>query len=195
MSPSADLVHAELRDLYERMVACFVATIPAMLDSHQDEDLYAVAITTDSDVITCGLVAHTEEALASVPEVDDDPEYYRWWPDEWSIRDWEVDPMAGAETTVDVSRVLFDLERSAMASGIVGGDWHAAAREVLHSALGHELVAQALTNINAAWTPVFYVTDTDGDQRPTLDSIDQLNSDHPRPDLLASARSFFTQSL
>ncbi|MBO1029731.1 DUF4303 domain-containing protein [Tessaracoccus sp. SD287] len=194
MSQSADLVHAELRDLYERMVACFVATIPPMLASHADEDLYALAVTTDSDVTTCRLLAHTEEALAAIPEVDDEPEYYRWWPDEWSIHDWEVDPESGAETTTDLSRDLFDLERTATASGIMVNDWHKAARDILQAALGHELVAQSVTNINPDWAPVLFVADTDGDQQPTLDSIDQLNAEHPDPELVAAARTFFAEN-
>lgn len=195
MSQSADVVHAELRDLYERMVACFVATIPPMLNSRADENLYALAVTTDSDVTTCTLLAHTEQALAAIPEVADEPEYYRWWPDEWSIHDWEVDPESGAETTTDLSRDLFDLERTATASGIVVGDWQKAARDILHAALGHELVAQALTNINPDWAPVLFVADTDGDQQPTIDSLDQLNADHPRPDLVVAARTFFASNL
>lgn len=192
MSQSADVVHAELRDLYERLVASFVATLGPMLTSHADEDLYALAVTTDSDVITCSLIAHTEQALAAIPERDDEPEYYRWWPDEWSIRDSDVDPESGAETTAELSRVLAELERAATASGTVVGDWHHAARDVLASALGHELVAQTLTNINPTWTPVLFIADTDGDQQPTVESLDLLNADHPRPDLVTAAREFFT---
>ena len=195
MSQSADVVHAELRDLYERMVDCFVAMIRAMLDSPRDEDLYALAVTTDTDVTTCSLLAHTEQALAAIPEVDDEPEYFRWWPDEWSIHDWEVNPASGSGTTAELSRDLLALERAATASGITVGDWRQGARDIMLAALGHELVAQTVTNINPDWSPVLFIADTDGDQQPTIDSIDQLNAEHPRPDLVAAARAFFTSNL
>ncbi|MGA4668385.1 DUF4303 domain-containing protein [Propionibacteriaceae bacterium Y1923] len=191
MSQSADVVHAELRDLHERLVACLVATVPPMLEGHADEELYALALVTDSDVITCRLSAQTEQLLAAVPDYDDEPEYYRWWPEEWSIHDDECDPVSGGESSVELSRVLFELERQATASGMVVGDWRNAAREVLHSALGHEQVAQALTDINPLWAPVLFVMDSDGDQWPTVTSIDELNDDHPRPELVAEVRQYY----
>lgn len=191
MTLSADSIHSTLRDLQERLVSSIVATLPAMLSGHEGEDLYAVAITTDSDVITCSLLAHTEQCLAAIPELEEEPDYYRWFPDEWCLRDWEVDPPTGAESTADVSRGLFDLKRSLTAEGTHLRDWKHAATDMLIGALGDESVRQVLGNVNADWSPVLFVTETDGDSELALDSLEQLNGDHPHTSLLASAREFY----
>ncbi|MDQ0983016.1 DUF4303 domain-containing protein [Streptomyces sp. V2I9] len=183
--------------LRERIVMSLCATVGPMLRGRTAEDLYALAITTDSDIVTLRLVAHTEEALQALlleggEGAAEDADHYRWWPDEWRISDDGVTPENGSESTVDLCKVMF------AASGDVSGhgpdaheQWRERARAMLENALGDPRVRARLAEVEPAWRPVLFVTDTDGDMRPTVRSIDVLNAGHPNSALVASAREYF----
>ncbi|MEU8804275.1 DUF4303 domain-containing protein [Spirillospora sp. NPDC048819] len=184
---------SDLSALQERITLSIVSASDQMLGSRAAERLYVVALTTDSDVMTVSLAAHTEEGLAALlagPGDEDDPdwtEYFRWWPDEWRIGDDGV-PAAGAGPLVARSRELAD----AMEAAHDHAQWRTRARAMLDRALGDVRVAAALAAIDPGWRPVLFVTDTDGDMRPTVHSIDVLNAGHASPAFVASARAFFS---
>ncbi|MFD0855052.1 DUF4303 domain-containing protein [Actinomadura adrarensis] len=91
--PGDVLGRAEMSALQERVVASLCATVGPMLKERASVELYALAITTDRDVVTLRVVAHTEEALRTLLEGDEeDADHYRWWPDEWGISDDDVTP-------------------------------------------------------------------------------------------------------
>ncbi|RLK23076.1 uncharacterized protein DUF4303 [Micromonospora sp. M71_S20] len=181
--------------LHERIVVHICATIGPMLERRATEELYAVALTTDSDVITVRLATHTEEALRLLVDVDDEyADDYRWWPDEWVVADDDGTPEQGVESTAQISRDMFDTHLSLGEDAKAHGEWCERARATLEDALGDRRVRASIAAVNPAWHPVLFVTDTDGDQRPTVRSIDLLNTGHPNPDLVASARSFFQQT-
>lgn len=175
----------------ERIVSSVCATLSPMLRARASEELYALAITTDSDVVTLRLVAHTEEALGTLLEendvtAEDEADHYRWWPDEWRISDDDVSPENRVESTADISDVMFQ------ASAALADDtWRDRARAALESALGDPHVRTCIAKVNPGWHPVLFVTDTDGDTRPTARSIDDLNQRHPDPALVTSARRYF----
>ncbi|MFM9368569.1 DUF4303 domain-containing protein [Streptomyces sp. Da 82-17] len=209
------LSDAAMSALQERIVASLCATVGPLLRGRAAEELYALALTTDSDVVTLRLVAHTEEALAALlahagvgaadEGGDDDADHYRWWPDEWAevpgASDDFVTPEGGVESTGDLCDALYAAHASLGErddedeDDVLHDAWCARARAVLDGALGDPRVRAALAGINPAWRPVLFVTDTDGDMRETVHSIDTLNSVHPAPApaLVASARSYFDQ--
>ncbi|MEU4779683.1 DUF4303 domain-containing protein [Micromonospora sp. NPDC023633] len=181
--------------LRERIVASVCATIGPMLERRASEELYAVALTTDSDVITVNLLAHTEEALKVLVEADDSyADGYRWWPDEWVVADDDGTPGHGVESMVQISRDMFDTHLSLGDDAEAHGEWCVRARATLEEALGDPRVRASIADVNPAWHPVLFVTDTDGNSHLTVRSIDLLNDDHPNPGLVASARDFFDET-
>jgi hypothetical protein len=181
--------------LRERIVTSLRATVGPMLRDRAAEHLYALAVTTDSDVVTLRLVAHTEEALAALlagsEDAAEDADHYRWWPDEWGISDEGVTPQDGVEPTTGICRALFEASDALGDDRSLHGKWRERARAVLEDALGDPRVRAGVADVNPAWCPVLFVTDTDGDMRPTVRSIDALNDGHPDPALVASARAYF----
>ncbi|MDT9593998.1 DUF4303 domain-containing protein [Nocardioides zeae] len=182
--------------LHERLVAAIVGTLGPTLRRLAGEHLYAVALTTDDDVMTVDLLAHTEEALARLTggAVDEDgtdgeaAAYLRWWPDEWGASSDDVAPDDGAETLVTLSRALAD-------AGDAAPDhdrWRTRGRDLLDAALGDERVRAALAAHRPVSAPVLFVTTTDGDLARTVASLDALNPDHPRPALVAAARAYLS---
>lgn len=174
--------------LRERLVAALVASLPPLLEPWRGQDLYALALTTDSDVVTVRLAAHTEEQWLDLVGSEDDAEtirLYRWWPDEWAVEDDSVLP-PGAETTGDISDALYARHRDQRIEA-----WRAAAWRMLVDALGDPRILATVQAIEPAWHPVRFVTDTDGDDRPAAESILALNPGHPRPALVAEAHAFF----
>lgn len=181
--------------LRERIVASICATIGPMLEGRASEELYAVALTTDSDVVTVTLLAHTEEALQVLVEADDAyADGYRWWPDEWAVTDDQGAAEPGVESMVQISRDMFDTHDSLGDDDEAHGEWCLRARATLEDALGDHRVRASIADINPAWHPVLFVTDTDGNAHLTVRSIDLLNDGHPNPDLVASARDFFDET-
>ncbi|MFG2088479.1 MULTISPECIES: DUF4303 domain-containing protein [unclassified Spirillospora] len=182
-----------LSALQERISLSIVSALDPMLGARAAERLYVVALTTDGDVMTVRLTAHTEEALAVLladsGEGDDLDwtEYCRWWPDEWRTGDGGV-PAGDAGSLVTRSRELADAKDAAHDHA----QWRTHARAMLVRALGDVRVAAAITAINPGWRPVLFVTDTDGDMRPTVHSIDVLNAGHASPALVTAARAFFS---
>ncbi|MET7641378.1 DUF4303 domain-containing protein [Streptomyces sp. NPDC005438] len=179
----------EVSELRERLVRSLVATLGPVLSAHRDEELYALALTTDSDVITVRLAAHTEEALASMGVAPEDLDHFRWWPDEWGISDEGVVPENGVESLVALSEELFDRHAAFPDHQL----WVRQAREVLDQALGDERVRARLSAMNADWHPVLFVVDTDGDPGPTVRGIEVLNPGHPHPERVAAARRHFAE--
>ncbi|MFV2116111.1 DUF4303 domain-containing protein [Micromonospora sp. LOL_025] len=181
--------------LHERIVTSICATIRPMLERRASEELYAVALTTDSDVITVNLLAHTEEALDALVKADDAyADGYRWWPDEWAVADDHGTPGHGVESLVQISRDMFDTHLSLGDDDEAYGEWRVRARATLEAALGDHRVRAGIAVVNSAWHPVLFVTDTDGNAHLTVRSIDLLNAGHPNPDLVASARDFFDET-
>ena len=177
-----------LSGFQDRLADSLAESIGPMLAEYADQELYALALTTDSDVITVRLMAHTEQELSLVDDLDEEPVYYRWWPDEWSLCDDAITPGHV------LSEALYDLERAAAEAGLDHREWVRAARGALHGALGSERVRAAVAAVNPDWHPVLFVTDTDGDMDPTVESLNELNLGHPRPDLVAQARTFFEEN-
>ncbi|KUN85284.1 hypothetical protein AQJ66_14075 [Streptomyces bungoensis] len=176
----------------ERIVTSVCATLSPMLKAHASEELYALAITTDSDVVTLRLVAHTEEALGTLLEendvtADEEADHYRWWPDEWRISDDDVSPENGVESTADISEAMLAASDARADDPYTRRDL---ARAALEGALGDPRVRAGIAEVNPGWHPVLFVADTDGDTRPTARSIDDLNQGHPDPALIASARGY-----
>ncbi|MFI6821304.1 DUF4303 domain-containing protein [Micromonospora sp. NPDC050187] len=181
--------------LRERIVANICATIGPMLERRASEELYAVALTTDSDVVTVSLMAHTEEALKVLVEADDEyADGYRWWPDEWVVTNDGGTPEHGVESMVQISRDMFDTHLALGGDDGAHGEWCVRARATLEDALGDHRVRTSIANVNSSWHPVLFVTDTDGNAHLTVRSIDLLNDGHPNPDLVASARDFFDET-
>ncbi|MEW2376977.1 DUF4303 domain-containing protein [Micromonospora sp. NPDC047812] len=181
--------------LHERIVASICATIRPMLERRASEELYAVALTTDSDVITVNLLAHTEEALDALVKADDAyADGYRWWPDEWAVADDQTTPEHGVESMVQISRDMFDTHLSLGDDDEAHDEWCVRARATLEAALGDHRVRASIAGVNSTWHPVLFVTDTDGNAHLTVRSIDLLNDGHPNPDLVASARDFFDET-
>ncbi|MDI3405554.1 DUF4303 domain-containing protein [Streptomyces cavernicola] len=187
--------------LQERIVASLCATVGPMLRGRASEELYALALTTDSDVVTLRLVAHTEQALTALLENAEDnaedsaadADYYRWWPDEWADLDDDVTPDDGVESTGDLCEALYEAHASLGEDDALHDEWCLRARAALDGALGDARVLAAVREANPVWRPVLFVTDTDGDMRETVHSIDLLNGAHPDPALVASARAYFDQ--
>lgn len=174
--------------LQERLVAALVAELTAMLEPRRGQDLYVLALTTDSDVVTVRLAAHTDEQWRALAAGEDDAEtvrLYRWWPDEWAVEDGVVVP-PGIETTGDISDALYAGYRDQPIDA-----WRAAAWRMLVDALGDPRILAAVHAVDPAWHPVRFVTATDGDNRPAAESILTLNPGHPRPALVAEAHAFF----
>ncbi len=177
-------------DLRERLVAALVASLPPMLEPWRGQDLYVLALTTDSDIITVRLAAHTDEQWRALSGGEDDAEIvrlYRWWPDEWAVED-DVAVPPGAETTGDICDAMYAGCRDQPIDV-----WRAAAWRMLVDALGDPRVLATVQAIEPAWHPVRFVTDTDGDNRPAAQSILTLNAGHPRPALVAEAHAFFLE--
>ncbi|MEH0970131.1 DUF4303 domain-containing protein [Micromonospora sp. CPCC 205546] len=181
--------------LHERIVANICATIGPTLKRRASEKLYAVALTTDSDVITVNLVTHTEEALDVLTKADDAyADGYRWWPDEWAVADDHGAPEHGVESMTHISRDMYDTHLALGDDHEAHGEWCVRARATLEDALGDPRVRASIADVNPAWHPVLFVTDTDGNAHLTVRSIDLLNDGHPNPDLVASARDFFDET-
>ncbi|MFW6772889.1 DUF4303 domain-containing protein [Nocardioides sp. CPCC 205120] len=186
----------DLDALLERLVTSIAATLGPLLAPYAGEQVYAVALLTDSDVTTVGLTAHSEEALArlvaALPGEDrDDPgmrTHLRWWPDEWGDGDLGVVPEGGAEP---LARVSDALARAADAAPD-HARWRSTGRTLLDAALGDARVRARHAEVAPGSAPVLLVTDTDGAAGPTVASLDALDRDHPEPALVAAARAYFS---
>lgn len=179
-------------DLREQLVAGILRDLGPALRALAGERLYVVAVTTDSDVMTARLVAHTDEAwqrLVHRQGATDAPEhrtFLRWWPDEWDAPADEPAP----DDLVAGSRALAAAKDAAPDHDA----WREHGRAVLDAALGDRRVRARIARHAPPSTPVLLVTDTDGPMRPTVTSIDRLNVGHPDPGLVAEARAWFVRA-
>lgn len=179
--------------LSEVLASALAADLPSALGPLRGQRLYALCLGTDSDPMTIIPMAHTEELLASLvaedPE-DDDDGYYRWVWSEW------VD---GGLTTPSVDAVVAQLD-AVRGDPAPGGERARATAcfRAMIDALGDPRVMAAVRSVDPDWEPVLYLQSSDPggvDAQLGLASVDLLNPDHPRDDLVRQVRDLMSESV
>lgn len=172
----------DLTDLTSDLVDALVADLSAALPAVADQELYAVCLVTDSDPMTIAPDFFTEEQLAEM-DIEEDPDYFRWFRDEWT--NGEV-PAPRTDAVVEQMN-----QRHDQVAEEDFPTWSEACFQMMLDALGDPRVSAAIAAVNPQWRPVRYLLSPDPggiDQRYMELSVDQLNADHPRTDLVESLR-------